>query len=282
MATAYLDIERARFGERLHVETPSIRGACNQLIPNLILQPLVENAVKHGLSRKLGTGTIRIDAVLDDGCLSLTVGDDGLGMPRPALERVYDRGVGLRNLRDRLERLYGPAHLPEIRSAPGGGTEVRYASPSSRSVSPRDGWTRIRRFIIDDEKLARDRLAGFLAHVARRRGRRQAQDGVEALELIERERPDLVFLDVQMPGMDGFEVLKALRAPRPHVVFATAYDEYAIRAFEVGAVDYLLKPFARARVEEAVGRARARLGNERKSPTGTRFSDGSRSGAPST
>jgi DNA-binding LytR/AlgR family response regulator len=65
-----------------------------------------------------------------------------------------------------------------------------------------------------------------------------------------------------MPGMDGFEVLKALRAPRPHVVFATAYDEYAIRAFEVGAVDYLLKPFARARVGEAVSRARARLGSE--------------------
>jgi two-component system LytT family sensor kinase len=129
MATAYLDIERARFGERLHVETSVDPRSLNQLIPNLILQPLVENAVKHGLSRKLGTGTIRIDAVLDDGCLSLTVGDDGLGMPRPALERVYDRGVGLRNLRDRLERLYGPAHLPEIRSAPGGGTEVRLRLP---------------------------------------------------------------------------------------------------------------------------------------------------------
>ena len=129
MATAYLDIERARFGERLNVETSVDPRSLQQLIPNLILQPLVENAVKHGLSRKLGTGTIRIDAVLDDGCLALTVGDDGLGMPRPALERVYDRGVGLRNLRDRLERLYGPAHLPEIRSVPGGGTEVRLRLP---------------------------------------------------------------------------------------------------------------------------------------------------------
>jgi two-component sensor histidine kinase len=129
MATAYLDIERARFGERLNVETSIDPRSLHQLIPNLILQPLVENAVKHGLSRKLGTGTIRIDAVLDDGCLALTVGDDGLGMPRPALERVYDRGVGLRNLRDRLERLYGPAHLPEIRSVPGGGTEVRLRLP---------------------------------------------------------------------------------------------------------------------------------------------------------
>jgi DNA-binding LytR/AlgR family response regulator len=73
------------------------------------------------------------------------------------------------------------------------------------------------------------------------------------------DKPDLVFLDVQMPGMDGFDVLKTLTGPAPHVVFATAYDDYAIRAFEVAAIDYLLKPFARARVEEAVGRVRARL-----------------------
>jgi two-component system response regulator LytT len=121
----------------------------------------------------------------------------------------------------------------------------------------------IRTLVVDDEKLARDRLAGFLARIERVRLVGQAGDGVEALRMIEQERPDLVFLDVQMPGMDGFEVLKALRAPAPHVVFATAYDEYAIRAFEVGAVDYLLKPLARARVEEAVARVRSRLASER-------------------
>jgi signal transduction histidine kinase len=129
MTTAYLEIERARFGERLRVETHVDPRSLHQLIPNLILQPLVENALKHGLARKLGPGTVRIDAAVADGCLSLTVGDDGLGMPDPALDRVYDRGVGLRNLRDRLDRLYGPAHLPEIRSAPGGGTEVRLRLP---------------------------------------------------------------------------------------------------------------------------------------------------------
>jgi signal transduction histidine kinase len=129
MTTAYLEIERARFGERLRVETRVDPRSLHQLIPNLILQPLVENALKHGLARKLGPGTVRIDATVNDGCLSLTVCDDGLGMPDPALERVYERGVGLRNLRDRLDRLYGPAHLPEIRSAPGGGTEVRLRLP---------------------------------------------------------------------------------------------------------------------------------------------------------
>jgi hypothetical protein len=87
--------------------------------------------VKHGLSRKLGTGTIRIDAVLDDGCLALTVGDDGLGMPRPALERVYDRGVGTGR---RTCRISAAPRAAVPRSV--------YVSPSSRSVSPRDGWLR--------------------------------------------------------------------------------------------------------------------------------------------
>ena len=129
MARAYLDIERARFGDRLRVETHVDPPSLQHLIPNLILQPLVENAVRHGLSRKRGGGTVRIDARLADGCLELSVGDDGLGMPDTALERVYEHGIGLRNLRDRLERLYGPAHLPEITSAPGSGTRVRLRLP---------------------------------------------------------------------------------------------------------------------------------------------------------
>jgi DNA-binding LytR/AlgR family response regulator len=117
----------------------------------------------------------------------------------------------------------------------------------------------IRALVVDDEKLARDRLIGFLAKVHGVEVVGQATNGVEAVESIAREKPDLVFLDVQMPGMDGFEVLKAIDQPAPHVVFATAYDDYAIRAFEVEAIDYLLKPFARARVEEAVSRVRSRL-----------------------
>jgi len=129
MARAYLDIERARFGDRLRVETHVDPPSLQHLIPNLILQPLVENAVRHGLSRKRGGGTVRIDARLADGCLELSVGDDGLGMPDTALERVYEHGIGLRNLRDRLERLYGPAHLPQITSAPGSGTRVRLRLP---------------------------------------------------------------------------------------------------------------------------------------------------------
>jgi two-component system, LytTR family, response regulator len=88
----------------------------------------------------------------------------------------------------------------------------------------------------------------------------KAGSAAEALRiLLNRDDFAVILLDVQMPGMDGFEVLRALPGPVPQIVFATAYDEYAIRAFEVQAIDYLLKPFARTRVEEAVGRARTRL-----------------------
>ena len=124
----------------------------------------------------------------------------------------------------------------------------------------------IRTLVVDDEALARDRLASFLAGMDDVALVGQAADGVEALRVIEEERPDLVFLDVQMPGMDGFEVLKALRPPLPQIVFSTAYDDYAIRAFDVGAVDYLLKPYARRRVEESVARVRTRLASTQNGP----------------
>jgi signal transduction histidine kinase len=134
MTNAYLEIERARFDERLRVETVVDPDALRRLIPNLLLQPLVENAVKHGLSRKVGPGTLRIAARLDGDVLTLVVGDDGLGMSSTVLAHVYERGVGLRNLRARLERLYGPAHLPEITSTPGGGTRVELRLPAGRGL----------------------------------------------------------------------------------------------------------------------------------------------------
>jgi signal transduction histidine kinase len=129
MVDAYLEIERARFGERLRVETDLEPRSLAHPIPSLLLQPLIENAVKHGLARKVGTGTVRIAAQLNDGQLTLSVGDDGLGMSPTALASVYDRGVGLRNLRDRMARLYGPTHAPEIVSQAGHGTEVRLRLP---------------------------------------------------------------------------------------------------------------------------------------------------------
>ncbi len=117
----------------------------------------------------------------------------------------------------------------------------------------------LRVLIADDEAPARSRLRRLLEPLAES-GRlgpiEEAEDGVAALETLSAERFDLVFLDVRMPGLDGFDVIDRL-APeaRPAVVFTTAYDEYAIRAFEANAVDYLLKPIGAERLAESVGRA---------------------------
>ena len=120
----------------------------------------------------------------------------------------------------------------------------------------------MRVLIVDDEAPARDRLKRLLAHIEGVELIGQAEDGLRAVELIEREQPDLVLLDIQMPGLDGFGVIDALEEPPP-VVFVTAYDEYAIRAFEVNALDYLLKPISRGRLEKAIRRAREARAEER-------------------
>lgn len=115
----------------------------------------------------------------------------------------------------------------------------------------------IRTILIDDEPLAREKVRTLLADELDIEVIGECRDGREAVEKIESEKPDLIFLDVQMPEMDGFEVLENLEAEHlPTVVFTTAFDQYALKAFDVHAVDYLLKPFNRARLKEAVERAR--------------------------
>jgi len=123
--------------------------------------------------------------------------------------------------------------------------------------------------IIDDEQLAREELQFLLDSAGGVDVVAQGTNGIEGVELIEEHRPDLVFLDVQMPGLDGFAVIQKVMErnrlqgrsaePLPQIIFATAYDQYAVRAFDVNAVDYLLKPFDQARVEQAVARARNRI-----------------------
>jgi two-component system LytT family response regulator/two-component system response regulator LytT len=135
--------------------------------------------------------------------------------------------------------------------------------------------------IIDDEQLARDELKYLLDQVGDVEVVAQGTNGIEAVDLIEEYRPDLVFLDVQMPGLDGFAAIQRLmernrqRAaggqeaePLPQIVFATAYDQYAVRAFDVNAVDYLLKPFDRTRVQQAVERVRSRIDSGAAVPAG--------------
>lgn len=120
----------------------------------------------------------------------------------------------------------------------------------------------INTIIVDDEKPAREELAYLLKAFPEVYVIGQGKNGVEAVALIKEHSPDLVFLDVQMPGLDGFGVLKKIverKMKMPHVVFATAFDQYAVQAFEVNAVDYVLKPFDKARIAKAIQRARKML-----------------------
>ncbi len=113
--------------------------------------------------------------------------------------------------------------------------------------------------IVDDERPARDELAYLLKGFPEVNLIAQGKNGIEAVALIKEHNPDLVFLDVQMPGLDGFGVIKKLAERKlrvPQIVFATAFDSYAIQAFDVNAVDYVLKPFDKARIAKAIQRAK--------------------------
>jgi two-component system LytT family response regulator len=118
----------------------------------------------------------------------------------------------------------------------------------------------IRALIVDDEPLARKRIRRLLADEPDVSVAGECGSGREAIKVIEESSPDLLFLDVQMPGVDGFEVLQSIRAETlPGIIFTTAYDQHALKAFEVHALDYLLKPFKQERFRQAVERARKQL-----------------------
>ena len=116
--------------------------------------------------------------------------------------------------------------------------------------------SRLKILIADDEPAARKKILSFLKNEADEYSIKEAKNGLEAAELIDEFKPDLVFLDIQMPGLTGFEVIKSVGVENmPATVFTTAYDQYAIEAFEVNAVDYLLKPFDNTRFQKSFMRA---------------------------
>ncbi len=121
----------------------------------------------------------------------------------------------------------------------------------------------IRAMLVDDEQPARDRLRKMLDELGGVEVVGEAQDGDEALKSIASERPDLIFLDIQMPGLTGMQVASSLDPPRPRIIFCTAYDQYAIDAFELHATDYLLKPVSKKRLGRALERVRREVEEQR-------------------
>jgi two-component system LytT family response regulator len=132
--------------------------------------------------------------------------------------------------------------------------------------------TKIRTLVVDDEPLARERVMSLLQQENDVEIVGECADGAQAVSAIQDRSPDLVFLDVQMPGCDGFEVIRNVGADRmPNVIFVTAYDEYALQAFEVHALDYLLKPFGKDRFQQTLRHAREALERRRAGDLGRRL-----------
>jgi two-component system LytT family response regulator len=148
------------------------------------------------------------------------------------------------------------------------------ATPSSgpANLHRTTGLKKIRTLIADDEPLARERLAALLAGEADIEVVAQARDGEETVAAIQDHAPQLVFLDVQMPHLNGFEVIEAVGPDRmPLVIFVTAYDQHALKAFQVRALDYILKPFDRERFTDALQRARRQIERDESGDLGRRL-----------
>jgi two-component system LytT family response regulator len=120
---------------------------------------------------------------------------------------------------------------------------------------------KLKTIIVEDEELARNLLKSFLKDVENIEFVAECENGFEGVKMINELKPDLVFLDIQMPKITGFEMLELLEH-KPHIIFATAYDQYAIKAFEYNAADYLLKPYSKERLLEAIGKVAERIENE--------------------
>ncbi len=145
--------------------------------------------------------------------------------------------------------------------------------PSDRRSAP------LRAVIVDDETPARQLLREYLGDFPGIDLVGECANGFEAVKLLPELKPDLLFLDIQMPKLTGFEVLELIEPP-PAVIFATAYDQFALKAFEIHAVDYLLKPFSKERLAEAVDRARERLHHHRKLPVASLATEARGTGTP--
>ena len=135
MIDDYLSIEVVRFGDKLRIVKEIEEPAREALIPSMMLQPILENSIKHGLSSKVEGGTIRLRAHCAEGLLTVSIEDDGVGIPASLMDDIYTRGIGVSNVRERLTVLFGPQHQMHIESHPGKGTRVEIQIPELRDTA---------------------------------------------------------------------------------------------------------------------------------------------------
>ena len=256
---AFLAVEKVRFGSRIQMEENIDKAALTVPVPPLLLQPLVENAVVHGIANLVEGGWIRLDVRSQNGDLAITVENsfDPEAPPRRKSgvwpgQRAPTPPGSLRQSRH-VWHLDGGRPLPRGLDTPGRKRDT--------TIMTSDRAKKIRAVVVDDEELARQVLREFMASHPEIELIAECANGFEAVKTVAEQKPDLMFLDIQMPKLDGFEVLELIGKDTA-VVFVTAYDSYAIKAFEVHAVDYLLKPFGADRFEAALARAKQRLGGK--------------------
>jgi CheY-like chemotaxis protein len=221
----------------------------------MLLQTLVENAVKYGISTRRDGGELVISARCEGGELNIRVTNPGdLAAPTSAAaaRAGSSTGVGLRNAAERLKLLFGERATLILRPESPGRLRHR------RRVDPAHRHSPMKVLLVDDERLARNELRRLLAAHADLEIVGEAVDAEDARAKIAALQPDLLLLDVQMPGADGFSLLEQLEPPLPLVIFTTAYDEFAVKAFEFSALDYLLKPVDPHRLDGALEKLRAR------------------------
>ena len=264
---AYLEIMALRMGPRLGY-TLELPDALQQTaVPTMLLQPLVENAIKHGLEPKIGPGRIEVSARQSADAIEICIADTGLGLPpdEPDAARHFERQLR-------------PAAC--ARTPAGGLRLARLADPCPTRAAGRAGLrensamnARATALIAEDEPVLAATLQRLLARIwPELEIVAVAEHGVAAIERALALAPDVMFLDIKMPGRTGLEVAEAVvddwpeGRPEPLLVFVTAYDEFAVPAFERAAVDYLLKPATPERLLLTVERLQQRLATRAAAP----------------
>ena len=258
-AQKYLDIQKVRFVDRLQLAVDVPSDLLVAQVPTLILQLMVENAIKHGIAKRAHGGLVRISASRYKR-YTHTLGlqrrpEPSRRQSQPLRHRSHQHAhTPARALRRRLRTRHAQPAARRRRGLRLGSVHRALGALLSADAQ------KIRTVIVDDEPLARSNLRLLLEPNPAIDIVAECGSGPDAPAVIRRARPDLLFLDVQMPECDGFDVIELLGADLPPaIVFVTAYDHYALRAFEAGALDYLLKPFDNARFDLALSRAKQKI-----------------------
>ncbi len=247
LVESFLSIEKIRYGKRLSV-IRSVDPECDGcLVPPLLIQPLVENAIRHGIAPLVEGGAVRLDVHREGEAIEILLENP--------VDPLRSRSTGRRRPRTRKcqvtagQTVSRPGPCQRVSRAKAG-SRCAFGSPASRlGETPMKP---LRIVIADDEDLARSLVREYLKDSLDLEIVAECRNGFEAVKAVTELKPDLLLLDIQMPRLDGFEVLD-LVGRETNVIFITAYDQYAIRAFDVHAVDYLLKPFSAERLARSSG-----------------------------